>query len=91
MKGLLTFTLAAGVAISTTSVVHATGVVKGASNANKAPASAQAPMGIGSMGITLDRVSLTRELDRLNSMLNPSDGEENSAGLTQKTTPTWTY
>ena len=73
MKGFLTFTLAAGVAITTTSIAQAAGVVKGPANASRAPATAPAPMGIGAMGISLDRTSLARELDRLNAMLNQDD------------------
>ena len=74
MKGFLTFTLAAGVAITTTSVAQAAGSAKGAMNVSKAPAMAQAPMGVGGFGASFDRTTLTRELDRLNQLLTPSDG-----------------
>ena len=51
MKGFLTFTLAAGVAITTTSVVQAAGVGKGALNVDRTTSTqTQAPMSIGAMG-----------------------------------------
>jgi hypothetical protein len=94
MKGFLTFTLAAGVAISTTSVTQAAGV-KGAVNASKAPTSVQAPMSIGGMGLSLDRMALSRELDRLNAMLNPVDDLNQPANEDDRMAPksfgTWTY
>ena len=52
MKGFLTFTLAAGVAITTTSVVQAAGIAKGAATIAKAPATAQASIGTGATGLT---------------------------------------
>ena len=73
MKGFLTFTLAAGVAISTSSIVQAAGVAKGAGSVNRTPTIAQTPMSTGGAGLTLDRTSLNRELDRLNAMLAPTD------------------
>ncbi len=95
MKGFLTFTLAAGVAITTGSVAQAAGVTKGAASLSKAPVAVQAPMGLGSMGLALDRVSLTRELERLNQMLNPSDDFEGNSTtnspVPSKVTGMWTY
>ena len=94
MKGFLTFTLAAGVAMTTTSVVQAAGVAKGAANASKAPAAVQAPMSLGGMGLTLDRMSLTRELDRLTSMLNPIDDINQPSGQDERVAPklgAWTF
>jgi hypothetical protein len=97
MKGFLTFTLAAGVAITTTSVAHAASSSKGAMNVTKAPATAQAPMGIGALGITFDRTTLTRELDRLNQMLVPTDGsddvvlEDDNAQVHHKVGGNWNW
>ena len=95
MKGFLTFTLAAGVAITTTSVAHAagTGNAKGGLNVSKAPAVAQASMGISGLGLTFDRTSLTRELDRLNQLLatNDDDGEATDAPAQQKAVGAWNW
>ncbi len=73
MKGFLTFTLAAGVALTTSSVSQAAGPGKGAMNVNKTPSMSQSPVGIGGFGVTLDRTTLTRELDRLNQLLAAPD------------------
>lgn len=78
MKGFLTFTLAAGVAITTTSIAQAAGVGKGALNADRtASTQTQAPMSVGAMGgLVFDRVALNRELNRLSELLAPVDGDE---------------
>jgi hypothetical protein len=78
MKGFLTFTLAAGVAITSTSIAQAAGVAKGAMNADiTASTQIQAPMGFGAMGgLVFDRTALNRELTRLNELLAPVDGDE---------------
>ena len=78
MKGFLTFTLAAGVAITTTSIAQAAGVGKGPMNADRtASMQTQAPMSIGAMGgLTLDRMALNRELTRLSELFAPMDGDE---------------
>jgi hypothetical protein len=97
MKGFLTFTLAAGVAITTTSIAQAAGVGKGVLNADRTVSSqSQAPMGIGALGgLTLDRAALNRELDRLNALLEPMDGDVEGAAASvpvqRKTIGTWTY
>ncbi len=77
MKGFLTFTLAAGVAITTTSIAQAAGVGKAALNADRvASTRTQAPMSIGALGgLTLDRVALNRELDRLTELIDPMNTE----------------
>ena len=78
MKGFLTFTLAAGVAITTTSIVQAAGVGNGGMNADRtASTQTQGPMSVGAMGgLVFDRTALNRELNRLSEMLAPSDGDE---------------
>jgi hypothetical protein len=97
MKGFLTFTLAAGVAITTTSVVQAAGVGKGAMNADRtASTQTQAPMSIGSMrGLMLDRTALNRELSRLSTLLEPMVGDEESetanAAVKRKSSGIWTF
>ena len=75
MKGFLTFTLAAGVAITTTAVAQAVGVGKGAMNLDKTTSSqTQGPMSVGAMGgLSLDRAALNRELNRLTALLQPDD------------------
>lgn len=98
MKGFLTFTLAAGVAITTTSVVQAAGVGKGALNGDRSASSnTSAPMSVGAMaGLTLDRTALNRELGRLRTLLEPlvSDEEGESANTpvqTKTSVGAWTY
>ena len=95
MKGFLTFTLAAGVAITTTTVVQAAGVGKGAMNADRTPSSqTQAPMSVGSMnGLTLDRSALNRELSRLNDLFVPTDGadDEGASGAAKRKSMVWSY
>ena len=94
MKGFLTFTLAAGVAITTSSVAQAAGTGKGAMNVSKAPAMAQAPMGIGALGASFDRTTLIRELDRLNQILAPTEsGEDGTTNtpLPQKGGGLWSF
>jgi hypothetical protein len=73
MKSLLTFTLAAGVAITTTSIAQAGGVGKVAANAERTAATqTKAPMTTGAMAkLTLDRPALNRELNRLRALLQP--------------------
>jgi hypothetical protein len=96
MKGFLTFTLAAGVAITTTSIAQAAGVGKGAMNADRtASTQTQAPMSVGAMGgLILDRTALNRELSRLSVLLEPTDGDEEGGSanmpVQNKTMGTWT-
>ncbi len=97
MKGFLTFTLAAGVAITTTSIAQAEGVGKGAMNANRtASAQTQAPMSVGGMaGLALDRSALNRELSRLRDLLEPLDTQDDSESegipVQRKAIGTWTF
>jgi hypothetical protein len=95
MKGFLTFTLAAGVAITTTSV-SAGGNVSKVAVTSKTPQSASAPATMSGLGLALDRMSLHRELDRLNSLLTPltadTEGEVVSMPTTEKTGgANWTW
>lgn len=83
MKGFLTFTLAAGVAITTTSIVQAAGVGKGALTADRSAATQkQEPMSVAAMsGFSLDRAALNRELNRLSVLLEPEYlNEEGGSG-----------
>ena len=96
MKGFLTFTLAAGVAITTTSVAQAAGVGKGAMNADRiASTQTQAPANSGALGgFALDRAALNRELNRLTDLLAPVDeGDETGATntSTQRKAMVWTF
>ena len=94
MKGFLTFTLAAGVAITTTSVVQAAGLGKGAMNVERTSTSqTQAPMSVGTMnGLQLDRSALNRELSRLSELLAPAGSEEEGANAaTQRKNYIWTF
>ena len=96
MKGFLTFTLAAGVAITTTSIAQAAGVGKGVVNTDRtASTQTQAPMSVGALvGLTLDRSALNRELSRLADLLQPLDGEEEAGStampLQRKSIGAWT-
>jgi hypothetical protein len=94
MKGILTFTLAAGVAITTTTIAHAAGS-KPVANPTKAPVTTPASSPFSALELTLDRSSLTRELNRLNELLNLQDmGEETSTGdvpPTMKSAGAWTF
>jgi hypothetical protein len=97
MKGFLTFTLAAGVAITTTSIAQAAGVGKGAMNADRtASTQIQAPMSVGAMGgLVFDRTALNRELNRLSALLEPMDGDEESGAanvpVITKSGTAWTF
>ena len=97
MKGFLTFTLAAGVAITTTSIAQAAGVGKGAMNADRtASTQIQAPMSVGAMGgLVFDRTALNRELNRLSALLEPMNGDEESGAanvpVIRKSGTAWTF
>ncbi len=100
MKGFLTFTLAAGVAITTTSIAQAAGVGKGTLNADRTVSTqSHSPMSVGAMsGLTLNRSALNRELSILRTLL-AADSEPafDEAGLAnapikRKTSATgWTF
>ncbi len=97
MKSVLTFTLAAGVAISTASVAYAEGAGRErASNAGaKAPAASLAPASAGVLsGFVLDRIALNRELSKLEDDLSPEDTTDDGIAPVKSTTKsvgTWTY
>ena len=92
MKGFLTFTLAAGVAITTTSIAQAEGVTKGPATA--APMTFSAPGGaLGSLGLVLDRTSLVREIERLGAQIpdQMNEGEDAGAPVRTKTGGSWAW
>jgi len=94
MKGILTFTLAAGVAITTTTIAHAAGSAKPIPNATKAPVTTPATSPFSAIGLTLDRHTLTRELDRLNELINfQEQGDETTGSVPEmvKSNPVWTW
>jgi hypothetical protein len=94
MKSFLTFTLAAGVALTTTSIAQAgTANGKAALNVSKTPSTAQAPLGIGGLGVTFDRMTLLRELDRLNQELLPTEefDEPADAPVRHKGSGAWSF
>ena len=86
MKGFLTFTLAAGVAITSTSVSARGNLTKVAVSPN-APQTASTPASLSGLGLALDRSSMIRELDRLNELLSPTEADQEMAPMpaTQKT------
>ena len=92
MKGFLTFTLAAGVAITTTSVSAGGNVTKIATT-QKAPQTSSAPASLSGLGFALDRGALVRELDRLNELLGPADVEQDVPMPTNQKTGgvNWTW
>ena len=77
MHSFLTFTLAAGVAITTTSVVHAAGIPKNTAAGAKSLSSRQAPVSLANAGSSaLDRTAFNRELTRLTDLISGSVGED---------------
>lgn len=97
MKSFLTFTLAAGVAISTSSISHAEGVGrKGASPVtNNESAVQRAPVNAVTLrGPLLDRRALERELSRLSveTLQVEEDGSFDVAPkINSKSSGVWTY
>ena len=94
MKNLLSFTLAAGVAITTTSVAYGAGVQRAATNTQKNVSTRIAPAGVSSSAI-LDRTSLNRELTRISDLLSPVSDElgfgGDSVAVTKKVSPSFTF
>ena len=95
MKNFLSFTLAAGVAITTTSLVHAASVPKAATNSQMSVSTRVAPATIGGMAI-LDRLSINRELARISDLLSSPIGDEfglgdDAAVVTKKVSPSYTF
>ena len=97
MKSLLTFTLAAGVAITTTSIVHAAGTAKGAAKVERASTiQVSAPQYLGTVsGLALDRSAMNRELNRLNDLLQPTsmndELSEASVAVGKKSLGGWVF
>ena len=84
MKNLLSFTLAAGVALTTTTVAHGAGVSKTVAGQTGASAR-QVPAAVSTLaGSTFDRAVVSRELARISELLNPMTGDD--YGLTEETT-----
>ena len=96
MKNFLTFTLAAGVAITSTTIVHAAGVAKtGSAAKTSSSASRQAPAGTANAGaVYLDRNSFNRELTRLSDLLtgpNSDDLMSEEGVVGRKSTGAYTF
>ena len=95
MKNFLSFTLAAGVAITTSTVAHAAGVPKAATSGPKAVSTKVAPIGVGAAAI-IDRSSLNRELTRISELLSSPVGDEfgladDSVAVGKKVSPSFTF
>lgn len=96
MKGFVTFTLAAGVAITSTSIAHAEGIAKGRlSVTNPGAALNQGPATTGLLnGLVLDRAALNRELAKLQpdtDLTDEMDDGQAPVKATAKTSSVWTF
>ena len=97
MKSLLTFTLAAGVAITTTSIVQAAGTPKGMAKVERSSAiQSSAPQYLGTVGgLAIDRSVMNRELSRLSELIQPNlvDDEVSAGGTAvgKKLGGLWSY
>ena len=96
MKSFLTFTLAAGVAITTTSVAHAQSPTMGRFKIDQDSVSKQVPAAQGARtGLFLDRAALTRELNKLRLDVDLVNGDELETSYVnvaprKKSTVVWT-
>ena len=94
MKNFLTFTLAAGVAITSTTVVHGAGLSKPIVDAERT-VSRQSPAATANVGTgALDRASFNRELVRLSDLLigqNSDDLVTEEVAVGRKSTGMYTF
>jgi hypothetical protein len=96
MKSFLTFTLAAGVAVTASSIAHGEGTSKArAATGESTSISKQAPATIGTMsGLFLDRTALNRELSKLQEDIELGDTLDEATTpvrSTRKAAGIWTF
>ena len=93
MKNFVTFTLAAGVALTSASVVQAAGPARTVVKVDRA--TAVAPSSVGSSAATFDRVSFNRELTRISELLQPTMGPdsllEEGVSVGKKSGTVWSF
>ena len=94
MKNFVTFTLAAGVALTSASVVQAAGPARTDVKADRATTVAPSSVG-SSSAVTFDRLSFNRELTRIADMLQPAIGldslVEESVSVGKKSGTVWSF
>ena len=77
MNSFLTFTLVAGVAITSTSLVHAAGAAKNTNAGAKSVSIGQGPVSLANTGASsLDRSAFNRELTRLTDLISGPVGDD---------------
>jgi hypothetical protein len=93
MKNFVTFTLAAGVALTSASLVQAAGPSRTTVKADRA--TTVVPSSIGSNAATFDRASFNRELTRLSDLLQPTIGLdsllEDGVAVGKKSGTVWSF
>ena len=96
MKSFVTFTLAAGVALTTASVAKAAGVTRGAqTKVDRTTNVASVPASVGITALSFDRTAFNRDLSRISEILQPGTDDDLllSEGSTvgRKSFGVWTY
>ena len=93
MKNFVTFTLAAGVALTSASVVQAAGPARTAVKADRSTTSV--PSSVGSSVVAFDRASFNRDLTRIADLLQPTTGSdsllEDTAAVPKKSGMVWSF
>ena len=93
MKNFVTFTLAAGVALTSASVVQAAGPARTAVKADRS--STSVPSSVAPSAGAFDRASFNRELTRIADLLQPSTGSdsllEEGAAVGKKSGTVWSF
>ena len=96
MKSFVTFTLAAGVALTTASVAHAAGVTRAAqTKVDRTIKVASVPASGGIATLSFDRTAFNRDLSRISEILQPGTDDDLllSEGSTvgRKTSGVWSF
>ena len=96
MKSFVTFTLAAGVALTTASVVQAAGGTRGVqTKIDRTSNVASVPATVGVATFSFDRAAFNRDLSRISEILQPGTDDDLllSEGSTvgRKTSGVWSF
>ena len=96
MKSFVTFTLAAGVALSTASVVQAAGGTRGVqTKIDRTSNVASVPATVGVTTFSFDRTSFNRDLSRISELLQPVTDDELLLGegttVGRKSSGVWSF